>query len=153
MGASINNLPQANAAISDQVPFYSSQNGQDRRTSVNQLASLIAASFATNGALVQQFAAPLATGFTVTVVPPTSGASMWVIITPAAGYATGTIVFPEISTLADGQEILFVCTESVAALTINGNGAIVNGAPSALSSQDWFRQKYSKTTLSWYRVG
>lgn len=153
MGASINNLPARTPSAGDQVPFFSSPNGQDSRCSITELAALIAQSYSVPGALVTQFAAPLATGFTVAVAPPTSGASMWVIITPAAGYAAGTIVYPAVDTLADGQELLFVCTESVGTLTTNGNGAVVNGAPAALSGDDYFRMKFSKVAVQWYRIG
>lgn len=42
MGVSINQLPSSDIERSDQLPFFSSANGQDRRTSVYQLAEALA---------------------------------------------------------------------------------------------------------------
>lgn len=152
MGASINNLPARQIKLADQIPFASTENGQDGRTSASQLAEVIATSFATSGALVTQYVAPSATGFTVAVTTPTSGASMWLLLRPNATYATGTIVLPAVDTLAEGQEVAVSCTQIVTALTVSGNGATVSGAPTTLAAGGFFRMRYDRPSLTWYRI-
>ena len=148
--AAIDRLNQSDIGTADSLPFYSAASGADRRTSVTQLAQVLQAQMAVNGP-VQQFSAPSAAGFSVTIAPPTSGASVWLILTPVAGYAAGTIVMP--SGPVDGQEVLVNSTQSVATLTVSGNGSTVTGAPTALSANGFFRMKYSAVLSTFYRIG
>ncbi len=102
-----------------------------------------------------QYAAPSATGFSVTI---TDGAdddeNVHLILTPAAGYAAGTIVLPPVADVVDKQEVVVNCTQSVTTLTVDGNGATaVTGEPSTLAANDFFKLKYDAATSTWYRVG
>lgn len=99
-----------------------------------------------------QQVSPTATGFSVQITDGPD--SIHLILTPLAGYAAGTIVFPAFGNLVDKQEILVNCTQVVTTLTIDENGA--NGAvgfPTTLAANDFFRGKYDATTQTWYRVG
>lgn len=99
-----------------------------------------------------QYASPSATGFSVAIT--NSSANTHLILTPTAGFATGTIVLPAIANVVDKQEILVNCTQQVVTLTVDGNGAgAVTGEPSSLGADDFFRLKYDATTDAWYRVG
>lgn len=147
--ASIDRLNQSDISAADSLPFYSASAGADRRTSVSQLATALQSLLSLAGP-VQQFAAPSATGFSVTISPPTAGAWMWLILTPVAGYAAGTIVLP--AGPVDGQEVVVNCTQSVTTLTVSGNGATVTGAPSTLAAGGFFRMKYAAVLSSWYRI-
>ena len=101
-----------------------------------------------------QYAAPSASGFSVTIAPTTAGDNVHLILTPTAGYAAGTIVLPPVANVIDKQEVLVNCTQQVTALTINGNGAVaVTGEPTSLGADDFFRLKYDATVQTWYRVG
>lgn len=151
MAAAINNLPQTDIAVSDQIPFYSSANGADRKTSLTQLSTKLQSLLVGTG-LIAQYSAPAATGFSVTIAPPTNGASMWLLLTPAAGYAAGTIVLPALSTCVDGQEVAVTCTQAVASLTVSGNGATVNGAPSALTANQAFKLRFDGVFSAWYPI-
>lgn len=153
MGDSINQLRSQSIQSSDQFPFYSVNNGQDRRTSVLQLAGVIAETFATPGNLLTQYAVPASSGFNVTIAPPLSGASVWLLLTPAATFATGTITLPAVSTVFNGQEVAVSCTQIVTALTVSGNGATVSGAPTTLAAGGFFRMRYDRPSLTWYRIG
>lgn len=148
--ASIDRLNQSDASAADSIPFYSSSAGADRRTSITQLAALLQSLLSAAGP-VQQYAAPSATGFSVTISPPTDGAWMWLILTPVAGYAAGTIVMP--AAPADGQEVVVNTTQSVTTLTVSGNGATVTGAPTTLAANAFFRMKYAAVLSTWYRIG
>jgi len=147
--AAIDRLNQSDIGTADSLPFYSATAGADRRTSVSQLAEVLQSEMAVNGP-VQQFAAPSATGFSVTIAPPTTGASVWLILTPVADYAAGTIVLP--SGPVDGQEVLVNSTQSVTTLTVSGNGSTVTGAPTTLAANAFFRLKYCAVLSTFYRV-
>jgi len=75
------------------------------------------------------------------------------LLTPAATYAAGTIVLPEKTSCIDGQELMCTCTQIVTALTVSGNGATVNGAPTALAANGFFRLRFDAVFSAWYRVG
>lgn len=151
MSQSINNLSAATPTTASQIPFYDPTSGQDRRMSVNDLLTLLAG---TVSGLVTQYSSPNASGFTVLVQPPVQGQSMWLLITPLAGYAAMTITLPVGS---DGQEVLVSCTQSVTTLTVNGStvGASaqpVNGAPATLTANTAFRMRFDGVAKSWYRA-
>lgn len=145
----IQNLNEGTPTTASQIPFYDPASGQDRRTSVAALQALGSTSAA---GMVTQYAAPAATGFNVQIVPPMNGTSMFLLLTPVAGYAAGTITLPAQATCADKQELLCACTQAVAALTVTGNGATVNGAPAALTANGFFRLRFDGVFRAWYRI-
>ena len=98
-------------------------------------------------ALSQQYAAPSATDFSVTIAAPDT----WLILTPVAGYAAGTIVLP--AAPANQQIVQVNCTQSVGALTVSGNGATVTGAPTSLAANGFFKLQYDAVLAAWFRVG
>lgn len=102
-----------------------------------------------------QYAAPSATGFSVTITDGVSdNTNVHLILTPTAGYAAGTIVLPPVAGLVDKQEVLVNCTQQVTALTIDANGATaVTGEPTSLAADDFFRLKYDAVFDTWFRVG
>jgi hypothetical protein len=153
MGSSINSLSQTDIAAADSLPFASSANGADRRTSVTQLVALIQSLLTVDDGFVTQYAAPNATGFGVQVAPGTSGGSVYLLLTPAAGYAAGTITLPAQAACVDGQELLVSCTQAVTTLTVAGNGSTVNGAPTTLAANAFFRLRFDGVFKAWYRVG
>lgn len=150
---SIERLNQGTLAAGSQIPFNDPANGADRRASVKALAALLQTLLTPSQGLITQYAAPAATGFTVVIAPPTDGASMFLLLTPLAAYAAGTITLPQQATCVDGQEVLVHTTQAVTALTVNGNGAVaVIGAPAALAQFAFFRLRYDAVNQSWYRV-
>lgn len=140
---------------SDLLPVYSQNNGDARKLSMSNLLDWIEANLPFPVEFPQfntQYATPSSNGFTVTV--NNSSANAWLILSPTAGFSTGTIVLPSASVAIDKQEVLVNCTQAVTSLTINGNGAAaVTGEPIALSANDFFRLRYDQPTHSWYRVG
>lgn len=149
----IKDINQGTPTSASQIPFYDVPNGQDRRASVAQFAIVLQPLLSPAGGLITQYAAPNASGFSVTVSPPTDGASMFLLLTPAAGYAAGTIVLPAQSTCIDGQELLVSCTQAVTTLTVSGNGSTVNGAPTTLAANGFFRLRFDGVFKAWYRAG
>lgn len=152
MSATINELTQADISASDQIPYFSTTNGGSRRTSLAQLQAVVLDGLE-DGTFATQYAAPSATGFNVAIAPPTDGQSVWMVLTPAAGYAAGTITLPAVATCAHGQELLVNTTQAVTALTMAGNGATVTGAPATLAANAFFRLKFESVLKIWYRVG
>lgn len=138
-------------SASDLVPIYSQSNGDARKLSLANLLNFIATSFA-SPEFQTQYNTPTATGFSIQVND--SGNNTWLIIAPAAGYATGAITLPAVGNCVDGQEILVNCSQAVTTFTVDGNGAIaVNGAPTTLAANAFFRMRYQLQTKIWYRVG
>lgn len=144
----------------DLLPAYINNNGDARKVAVSVLqaymqANLTFPTFTGQGAYTTQYAAPSSTGFDIVI---TDGAddntNVHLILTPTAGFATGEITLPIVSSIVDKQEVLVNCTQAVTAFVVDGNGATsVTGAPSTLAANDFFRLKFDAPTSTWYRVG
>jgi hypothetical protein len=101
---------------------------------------------------LSQYAAPSATGFSVSITPGDDDVHL--MLTPVAGYAAGTIVLPPVAGLRDKQEVTVNCTQAVTSLTIGSGGATaVTGAPTTLAANAFFKLCYDKATSTWYRIG
>lgn len=144
-----NNSPNA----SDIVLTYVSNSADTRKLSLGLLSTFVQSQIAAPGTFSKQYYAPNATGFSVTVSPISSGASTWLLMTPTGAFAAGSITLPASSTMIDGQLILVTSTQAVTALTVDGNGAVVNGAPTTLAANSFFTLSYDKVNNSYYRVG
>ena len=144
-----NNNPQP----SDLVLTFSSNNSDNRKLSLSALATYIQTFLSAPGQYTKQYFAPNATGFSVTISPVSQGASMWLLMTPLAAYAAGTVTLPLSSTLQDGQTFRVTSTQAVTTLTVAGNGATVNGAPTTLAANAFFELAYDQVNNSYYRVG
>ena len=145
----INQLTSVASVVDgDLIPVWSTSNGGTRKASMSAVLAYIQDGIdTTSDGFGTQFAAPSATGFTVTV----NDGAIWLVLTPVAGYAAGTITLP--ATPADGDEFLCNCTQSVTTLTVDGNGNTVTGAPTTLAANDFFRLRFEGVTGVWYRVG
>lgn len=133
------------------IPAYSSSLGGNGAMVLSAILSYIQDNLSI-GQHQQQYAAPSATGFSVSLTE-IEGRDIWLVLTPVAGYAAGTIVLPATAYCQNGQEILVNCTQSVSTLTITGSGSTVTGAPTSLSANEFFTLKYEAVTTTWYRVG
>lgn len=148
----IQNLPAVTTlSLADQVAIASSALGDDARAALSTLVTFIQSQLTATGGYVTQYASPNASGFSVSVNPATTGGNVFLLLTPLAGYAAGTVVLPP--NPVDAQEVLSTCTQSVTTLTVNGNGKTVNGAPGTLAAHAFFRLRFDGVNQSWYRVG
>jgi len=141
----------ADMSLSDFLALYSLSGGYTGKVTVGALLEVIQANLALPGTKVTQYAAPSATGFTAAVVD--SSDSVWLILTPAAGFAAGTVKLPSLANAVDGQEVSVNCTQAVTTLTVDGSGATVTGAPTTLSANAFFTLRFDETSKVWYRVG
>ena len=135
----------------DAVPIYSASNGDARKASLMVIRDFIQDNLDLNVDLTHQYAAPSATGFTVTLTD--NSESKWLILTPDADYAAGTIVFPSVANAVDDQDILITTTKAVNTLTLNGNGSTVVGGPTNLNANTSVRFRYDTVLDRWYAVG
>ena len=148
----INQLTAVDAVqAGDLLPIFSQANGDARKTSLTTLAAFIQTLITSTDNKVTQYAAPSATGFSVSVSG--TGLSIWLVLTPLAGYAAGTVVLPPVAGVLDKQEILVNTTQAVTALTVNANGATIVGAPTTLAAGGFFRLRFDAVLDTWYRVG
>jgi hypothetical protein len=136
----------------DLLPIWRANNSDTRKTSLTALQSFMQTNLTFSaGQFVVQYAAPAATSFTVALLANTN--NQWLILTPLAAYAAGTITFPLLSTVADNQEILIFSTQAVTALTLSGNGATIVGAPAGISQNGALRFKFNSLASTWYVIG
>ncbi len=138
-------------SASDSIPIYSAANGDARKASMAVVKEFMNAEITAEDDKITQYSAPAATGTTVTVTNDSD--SIWLLITPLAGYAAMTIVMPALVSCTDKQELLVNCTQAVTTLTINANGATVVGGPSTLAANAYFRLRFDAVFNTWYRVG
>lgn len=137
------------------IAVYSPTNGDARRISVSDLLAYMQANLTFTAAGVAEFAAqyaaPNATAFNVQITDGSD--NVWLRLTPTGAFAAGTVTLPALANAVANQEVLVNCTQAVTALTVDGNGATVTGAPTTLAANDFFRLKYDDVTSTWYRVG
>ena len=126
-------------SLGDLLALFSQNEGDVRKISVSQLLAMVPSS-----AMVTQYAAPTATGFTVTVAQ----ADTRLIITPGAGYAAGAIALPSAT---HGQKLVVNCTQAVTSLSFS-NGTVIGG-PTTLSANAFFTLEYEAVLGRWYRIG
>lgn len=136
---------------SDLFPVFSSNNGDARKVSASVLADYVQSLITVADDKLTQYSAPQATGFSVQIND--DDLNVWLVLTPAAGYAAGTLTLPLLANCVDKQEILVNCTQAVTALTVAANGATVIGAPTTLAANDFFRLRFDGVMKTWYRVG
>lgn len=142
----INVLPLATTISSgDQIPIYSAGNGDTRRVpfSAFQAALAVPAS-----GLVSQYLAPSASPFDFPF--PGVGSSMWLILTPNATMAVGTIELPGSGYAVDHQVVEVTTTQAVTALTITASGLTVTGAPTTLTANQAFRMRFDGVLKTWF---
>lgn len=151
-------MPQINqlAAVGqvqsgDQVPIYSGANGDARKASLSLLKTFFQEGITAADDKITQYAAPNATGFSVQI--NNDAGSVWLVLTPTAGFAAGALVLPAVANCVDRQEILVNCTQVVTTLTVSGNGSTVAGAPTTLAANGFFRLRFDAVLKTWYRVG
>lgn len=151
-------MPQINQLASvdqispgDQVPIFATNQGDARKASLALLKAFIQEGTTAADDKITQFAAPSATAFSVQV--NNDADSVWLVLTPTAGFAAGTLVLPAVANCVDRQEVLVNCTQAVTTLTVSGNGATVTGAPTTLAANAFFRLRFTAVTKTWYRVG
>ena len=148
---SIERLSTGTPTTASQVPFYDLTNGQDRRASLNDIITVIQSETTAGSGFITQYSSPGATGFSITVTPPTSGASVFLLISPGGTYATGTIVLPD---GVEGQEVLVHCRQIVTALTVTPfSGDSTSGAPTTIAAGGFFRLRFDSINSLWARIG
>lgn len=152
MSIQINQLTATTPSASQSIPVYDPAKGDSRRFSLSDLLAWIVAN--TMAGIQEpntQYSAPADGG---TILVNDDNEDTHLIITPAIGLALLTITLPPLANLRDKQKFICNCTQAVAGLTINGNGAAVGtGAPAALLADDFFTLKYDSTLNIWYRIG
>jgi len=131
----------------DNFPVYDTSNGDARKVSANVLLQYFQSTFA-NPQYEVSYSTPTGSGFVILL--PTSSSSQWMICSPTGPFAAGTFTMP--ASPFDGKEVILTVTESVTALTINGNGATVAGAPGGLDGDSTLRFRYNETNDTWYLI-
>lgn len=131
----------------DLLAVWATNNGDTRKSSLTTLVTYLQGALSLPGALSTQYAAPSASGFTVTVAQNNT----WLLLTPTGTFAAGAIVLPSAPT--DKSEVSVNCTQIVTSLTVSAGGTTVTGAPTTLAAANgFFTMRYDAATAAWYRV-
>ena len=147
----INQLPVLNTISSgDQLPVYSPNNGDARRTSIGSLLTFFQQTFA-SPTLSTNLYVP-ATGFNITVPTPVSN-DQWMLLQPAGTLASGTITLPLNTGVPDGTTVLITTTQEITSLTIALNGATaIFGGVTFLGAGTATAIRFYQSTNSWYQI-
>jgi hypothetical protein len=147
----INQLPVLNTISSgDQLPVYSPNNGDARRTSIGSLLTFFQQSFASPTVSTNLYTP--GTGFNITVPTPVSE-QQWMLIQPASTLATGTVTLPLNTGVPDGTQVLITTTQNITVFTLALNGAAAGYAfPTSLLAGAGFTVRYYQATNSWYNI-
>jgi hypothetical protein len=146
----INQLSAINSlSAGDNILVYAPGEGDTRRASLSTLLAFFQSSFADPDYLTI-INAPTNSGFNLQLGAQTQ--SLFLIINPTGVFAAGTITLPPVASCFDGQEILVVSSQSIAALTVNGNGATLIGAPGALGVGGFFTIRFNSLQATWYTL-
>lgn len=138
-------------AAGDLFVVHSAENDDFRGAPRNVVQAWLKEGLELGDDKITQYAAPASTGFTVTLTD--NSASKFLLLTPTGTLAAGTITLPAQANCADRQEILVTSTQAVTALTVAGNGSTVNGAPTTIAANGFFRLRFDAVFKAWYRVG
>jgi hypothetical protein len=149
--AQINQLAFLNTISSgDQLPVYSPNNGDARRTSIGSLLTFFQQSFASPTLAVNLYVP--GSGFNITVPTPVSQ-QQWMLLQPAGTLATGTITLPLNTGVPDGTTVLITSTQEITSLTIALNGAsAIFGAVTSLGAGCATVYRFYQPTNSWYNI-
>ena len=147
----INQLPVLNTISSgDQLPVYSPNNGDARRTSIGSLLTYFQQTFA-SPTLSTNLYVP-ASGFNITVPTPVSN-DQWMLLQPAGTLAAGTITLPLNTGVPDGTTVLITTTQEITSLTLALNGAsAIFGGVTSLSAGTATAIRFYQATNSWYQI-
>lgn len=147
----INQLPVLNTISSgDQLPVYSPNNGDARRTSIGSLLTFFQQTFA-SPTLSTNLYVP-GNGFNITVPTPVSN-DQWMLLQPAGALAAGTITLPLNTGVPDGTTVLITTTQEITSLTIGLNGAsAIFGGVSFLGAGTATAIRFYQPTNSWYQI-
>jgi len=147
----INQLPVLSTISSgDQLPVYSPNNGDARRTSIGSLLTFFQQSFASPTLAVNLYVP--GSGFNITVPTPVSN-DQWMLLQPAGTLATGTITLPLNTGVPDGTSVLITSTQEITSLTIALNGAsAIFGSVTTLAAGTATQIRFYQPTNSWYLV-
>lgn len=147
----INQLPVLSTISSgDQLPVYSPNNGDARRTSIGSLLTFFQQSFASPTLAVNLYVP--GNGFNITVPTPVSE-QQWMLLQPAGTLASGTITLPLNTGVPDGTTVIISSTQEITSLTIALNGAsAIYGGVTALAAGSATEIRFYQPTNSWYAL-
>jgi hypothetical protein len=132
----------------DQFVIAKGQTRQYRTIGQNTMLAWIKTYFSSPDPITQVFTP--SDGATIPMAQ--NGTNAWLLLKPTGALTTLNISLPSSSFAVDGQVVECSITSQVTAVAITSAGATVKGAPTVLSSDDYFRLKYNAESLTWYKA-
>lgn len=154
----INELSTVKELYSDDaMPVYSAKNGDTRRAPLSALALYIAAQLGITANASRDFitqrAAPYDNGPDVAISAGEGASNTHLIMVPSGALGAAKVILPLQNNAADSQEIIVTTTQAISAFTVSGNGSNVVGAPTTMAKDGFFKLRYDKPAIAWYRIG
>jgi len=134
----------------DSIVIWSGDNGDFRGVPLDVLKEAIKPEQGNQSSLLVQHFNPNA-NFTLNIDNHEVGT--YLVLNPSTSITAGSIKLPERYEVTDGQVVLVACSQQVTNFSVDGNNALVIGAPNALAANGFFKLKYDKLSNTWYRVG
>lgn len=134
----------------DSVVIWSGDNGDFRGVPLDVLKEAIKPEQGNQSSLLVQHFNPNA-NFTLNIDNHEVGT--YLVLNPSTSITAGSIKLPERYEVTDGQVVLVACSQQVTNFSVDGDNALVIGAPNALAANGFFKLKYDKLSNTWYRVG
>lgn len=134
----------------DSVVIWSGDNGDFRGVPLDVLKEAIKPEQGNQSSLLVQHFNPNA-NFTLNIDNHEVGT--YLVLNPSTSITAGSITLPERYEVTDGQVVLVACSQQVTNFSVDGDNALVIGAPNALAANGFFKLKYDKLSNTWYRVG
>lgn len=150
-------MPQINqlallssVSAGDQLPVFSTNNGDARRLPISALLEYFQETFASPTVATNVYVPT--TGFNIAAPTPVAE-QQWILLQPAGTLAAGTVTLPLNTSTPDGTEILITTTQTITSFTLAANGAsALFGDPTTLSAESFFRMRFVESMNSWYRI-
>jgi hypothetical protein len=130
----------------DLLPVYVQNAGDARKASMDVLLTFIQDNIALPQVQLPQYAAPSATGFSVTL----QEGSTWLILSPTGSFANGTLVLP--SDPQDNDSITVSCTQNLTVLAITSAKTVTNAPTAFAAATRFFTIRFDAVTDAWYRT-
>lgn len=151
MGSTIQRLSGGAFSAGSNLPFYSPEQGADRKASLTDLAEYLQAVLTTQSDMVTKYVAPI-TGDNYTITPAVEGGNVFLRVQPLGTLANFGIFLP--LTPYDRQEVVVKTTQTLTALGVSASvGSSTSGAPTTLAANGFFRLRYDAINKVWDRIG
>ena len=164
MGKTINQLTATDTVVSsDQTVIYVAESSDARKAAMSVLQAYMQANLDFDDdfkpKFVNRYKTPTASGFGFGSVDIITADNTWLILTATETEPTIIITLPgtggaSFVAPADGQELLVISNQIISNITFfTYSPTTIEGEPSDIAADGYFKLKYNALNNKWYRIG